>query len=137
MKKSFSTYIDQLQDRICSALEEIDGAARFQIDNWERPGGGGGQSRVLENGAVFEKGGVNVSKVYGQLPEPMKAYLKVEQGDFFACASAWSFIPIVRSYQRFTPTFAILSFMTTTKKLSISGSEGESTSRPTICLMRM
>jgi len=85
MKKRFSTYIDQLQDRICSALEEIDGAARFQIDNWERPGGGGGQSRVLENGAVFEKGGVNVSKVYGQLPEPMKAYLKVEQVDFFAC----------------------------------------------------
>ena len=85
MKKRFSTYIDQLQDRICSAREEIDGAARFQIDNWERPGGGGGQSRVLENGAVFEKGGVNVSKVYGQLPEPMKAYLKVEQGDFFAC----------------------------------------------------
>ena len=85
MKQRFSTYIDQLQDRICSALEEIDGAARFQIDNWERPGGGGGQSRVLENGAVFEKGGVNVSKVYGQLPEPMKAYLKVVQGDFFAC----------------------------------------------------
>jgi len=85
MKKRFSTYIDQLQNRISSALEEIDGAARFQIDNWERPGGGGGQSRVLENGAVFEKGGVNVSKVYGQLPEPMKAYLKVVQGDFFAC----------------------------------------------------
>ena len=85
MKQRFSTYIDKLQDHICSALEEIDGAARFQIDNWERPGGGGGQSRVLENGDVFEKGGVNVSKVYGQLPEPMKAYLKVEQGDFFAC----------------------------------------------------
>ena len=85
MKQRFSTYIDQLQDRICSALEEIDGAARFQIDNWERPGGGGGQSRVLENGAVFEKGGVNVSKVYGQLPEPMKVYLKVEQRNFFAC----------------------------------------------------
>ena len=75
MKKRFSTYIDQLQYRISSALEEIDGAARFQIDNWERPGGGGGQSRVLENGAIFEKGGVNVSKVYGQLPEPMKACL--------------------------------------------------------------
>ena len=85
MKQRFSTYIDQLQDRICSALEEVDGATHFQIDNWERPGGGGGQSRVLENGAVFEKGGVNVSKVYGQLPEPMKVYLNVEQGDFFAC----------------------------------------------------
>ena len=85
MKQRFSTYIDQLQDRICSALEEVDGAARFQIDNWVRPGGGGGQSRIFENGAVFEKGGVNVSKVYGQLPESMKVYLKVEQGDFLAC----------------------------------------------------
>ena len=85
MKKRFSSYIDQLQDRISSALEKIDGAARFQIDNWERPGGGGGQSRILENGGVFEKGGVNVSKVYGQLPEPMTTYLKVETVDFFAC----------------------------------------------------
>ena len=83
MKQRFSTYIDQLQDRICSALEEIDGEAHFQIDNWERPGGGGGQSRVLENGAVFEKGGVNVSKVYGQLPEPMKYTLKQNMVDFF------------------------------------------------------
>ena len=57
----------------------------FKSITGRRPGGGGGQSRILENGAVFEKGGVNVSKVYGQLPEPMKAYLKVEQGDFFAC----------------------------------------------------
>ena len=67
----------------------------------------------------------------------MKAYLKVEQGDFFACGISLVIHPKSRSYQRFTPTFAILSFMTTTKKLSISGSEGESTSRPTICLMRM
>ena len=85
MKDKFSTYIEKLQDRISSALEKIDGTARFQIDNWEHPGGGGGQSRVLENGAVFEKGGVNISKVYGQLPETMKAYLKVKQGNFFAC----------------------------------------------------
>ena len=82
MKEKFSAYIDKLQDRISSALEKIDGTAHFQIDNWERPGGGGGQSRILENGAVFEKGGVNVSKVYGQLPETMKAYLKVKQGNF-------------------------------------------------------
>ena len=85
MKDKFSTYIEKLQDRISSALEKIDGTARFQIDNWERPGGGGGQSRILENGAVFEKGGVNVSKVYGQLPETMKTYLKVKQANFFAC----------------------------------------------------
>jgi coproporphyrinogen III oxidase len=53
MKQTFSTYIDSLQDRITSKLEEVDGMGRFQKDNWERPGGGGGQTRVIENGGVF------------------------------------------------------------------------------------
>ena len=85
MKQTFSTYIDSLQDRITSKLEEVDGMGRFQKDNWERPGGGGGQTRVIENGGVFEKGGVNVSKVYGTLPETMQKHLKVQHGRFFAC----------------------------------------------------
>ncbi len=85
MKERFSAYINQLQDRITSTLEEIDGTSRFQIDDWNRPGGGGGQSRIIENGNVFEKGGVNVSNVYGQLPDSMKSYLNVEEGHFFAC----------------------------------------------------
>ena len=85
MKQTFSTYIDSLQDRITSKLEEVDGMGRFQKDNWERPGGGGGQTRVIENGGVFEKGGVNVSKVYGTLPETMQKHLQVEHGRFFAC----------------------------------------------------
>lgn len=57
-------YLRTLQDRICSALSAIDGAA-FREDAWQRPGGGGGRSRVLEDGAVFEKAGINFSKVYG------------------------------------------------------------------------
>ena len=85
MKERFSAYINQLQDRITSTLEEIDGTSRFQIDDWNRPGGGGGQSRIIENGSVFEKGGVNVSNVFGELPDSMKSYLKVEHGHFFAC----------------------------------------------------
>ncbi|MGB1941052.1 MAG: oxygen-dependent coproporphyrinogen oxidase [Flavobacteriaceae bacterium] len=84
MKERFSAYINQLQDRITSTLEEIDGTSRFQIDDWNRPGGGGGQSRIIENGSVFEKGGVNVSNVFGELPDSMKSYLKVEHGHFFA-----------------------------------------------------
>ena len=84
MKERFSAYINQLQDRITSTLEEIDGTRRFQIDDWNRPGGGGGQSRIIENGSVFEKGGVNVSNVFGELPDSMKSYLKVEHGHFFA-----------------------------------------------------
>ena len=85
MKDKFYTYIENLQDRITSKLEEIDGKERFQEDIWERPEGGGGRTRVIENGAVFEKGGVNISGVHGALPESMKAYFGVEQAQFFAC----------------------------------------------------
>ena len=55
-----------LQDRICAGLERADGGAPFREDTWERPGGGGGRSRVIEDGAVFEKGGVNFSEVHGE-----------------------------------------------------------------------
>jgi coproporphyrinogen III oxidase len=55
-----------LQDRICAGLERADGGATFREDTWQRPGGGGGRSRVIADGAVFEKGGVNFSEVYGE-----------------------------------------------------------------------
>ncbi len=58
-------YLLALQDRICRGLEEEDGGGRFREDTWQRPGGGGGRSRVLEDGAVIEKGGVNFSHVHG------------------------------------------------------------------------
>ncbi len=58
-------YLMQLQDDICHALEEEDGKAKFIEDNWQRPGGGGGRSRVIVDGNVFEKGGVSFSHVYG------------------------------------------------------------------------
>ncbi|KZY37949.1 coproporphyrinogen III oxidase [Alcanivorax sp. HI0083] len=62
-------YLLDLQDRICEALGAEDGSATFREDSWEREQGGGGRSRVLENGAVIEKGGVNFSHVFGdQLP---------------------------------------------------------------------
>ena len=59
-------YLLGLQDSICHALEKEDGAARFRQDEWQRPEGGGGRSRVMADGAVFEKGGVNFSQVHGQ-----------------------------------------------------------------------
>ena len=71
MKNKFYDYIQQLQDSITSKLEELDGTAKFQQDLWEREEGGGGRTRVIENGTVFEKGGVNISKVYGPLPKSM------------------------------------------------------------------
>ena len=62
-------WLQQLQDDICAALEAEDGGARFREDDWQRPGGGGGRSRVLAEGAVIEKGGVNFSHVQGtELP---------------------------------------------------------------------
>jgi len=58
-------YLLDLQDRICSALEQEDGNAKFIEDKWERPGGGGGRTRVLADGDVFEQAGVNFSHVHG------------------------------------------------------------------------
>jgi len=85
MKNKFFQYIQQLQDTITSKLEEIDGSGKFKEDLWERPEGGGGRTRVIENGAVFEKGGVNISQVHGPLPAAMQQYFKVGEVDFFAC----------------------------------------------------
>lgn len=85
MKDKFYGYIENLQNEITSTLEELDGSAKFKEDIWERPEGGGGRTRVIENGNVFEKGGVNISGVHGKLPDSMKAYFKVKEGDFFAC----------------------------------------------------
>jgi len=85
MKDQFYNYIQQLQDTITEELEALDGVATFKEDLWKRPEGGGGRSRVIENGAVFEKGGVNISAVHGELPESMQQYFGVQDADFFAC----------------------------------------------------
>ncbi|SNY95149.1 oxygen-dependent coproporphyrinogen oxidase [Flagellimonas pacifica] len=85
MKDKFYSYILQLQDTITDKLEEVDGLAKFQQDLWNRPEGGGGRTRVIENGAVFEKGGVNISAVHGALPQSMQNYFGVKDADFFAC----------------------------------------------------
>ena len=85
MKPLFTAYIKTLQDNITACIEQEDGKAHFQEDAWQRPGGGGGRTRVIENGAVFEKGGVNISEVFGKLPESMQKQLGVTHSDFFAC----------------------------------------------------
>jgi len=85
MKEQFVAYIKDLQNTITSKIEAIDGGATFKQDLWERPQGGGGRTRVIENGNVFEKGGVNTSEVFGELPESMQAYFGVKEANFFAC----------------------------------------------------
>lgn len=76
--------VSALQQRICAALEEIDGAGRFRFDRWERRGGGGGLSGVLAEGAVFEKAGVNVSTVFGELEEEFAQSLPGDGLHFYA-----------------------------------------------------
>jgi coproporphyrinogen III oxidase len=84
LKQRMTDFIRQLQDEICSGLEQLDGQARFREDPWERPGGGGGRSRVLEDGAVLEKAGVNVSVVFGELEEAFARKLQGEGRQFWA-----------------------------------------------------
>lgn len=81
-------FIYGLQDEICAALEEADGKARFDEDNWERAPegrGGGGRTRVIADGNVFEKGGVNTSVVYGKVTDAMRKQLKLDGDKWFAC----------------------------------------------------
>lgn len=85
MRSHFYKYIQDLQNQITSNLETIDGVAQFKEDLWERVEGGGGRTRVIENGKVFEKGGVNISAVYGKLPMSMQDYFNVGDVDFYAC----------------------------------------------------
>lgn len=107
MKKQFYNYIQNLQNTITSKLEEIDGKATFREDLWERPEGGGGKTRVIENGAVFEKGGVNISAVHGPLPKAMQQYFNVGEVDFYACGLSLvihpknPFVPTVHANWRY------------------------------------
>lgn len=85
-KESIRDWFIGLQQTICSELEKADGQGKFITDRWERPGGGGGVSRVINNGAVIEKGGVNFSAVHGQAPEHVLKSLNLSgtQVEFFA-----------------------------------------------------
>ena len=85
MKNKFSIYIDKLQKAITSHIEKLDGKSKFKKDSWNREKGGGGLTMVLENGNIFEKAGVNVSKVYGELPDSIAELVKANRSDFFAC----------------------------------------------------
>ncbi|MFL5763374.1 MAG: oxygen-dependent coproporphyrinogen oxidase [Bacteroidia bacterium] len=68
-KEKISQRFLQLQDSICTALENEDGKAKFMEDNWIREEGGGGRTRIIQNGSVIEKGGVLYSAVHGPVPD--------------------------------------------------------------------
>ena len=91
IKQQWINYIHLLQDNICAALEKEDGKATFIEDIWVRPEGGGGKTRVIANGGVFEKGGVNTSAVEGVVTDAMRHQLKLpaqiegKEYAWFAC----------------------------------------------------
>ena len=89
MREQMFQMVREVQSDITQTMTQLDGRG-FKEDTWERPGGGGGWSRILQEGRVFEKAGVNVSAVHGTLPPPAaKAMLErkvpVGDGQFWAC----------------------------------------------------
>jgi coproporphyrinogen III oxidase len=106
-KHQISEYLKQLQDNICIALEKTDGKGLFAEDSWEREGGGGGRSRIMTGGNIIEKGGVNFSAVFGELPANIVEALRVKSSDFFATGVSIvmhplnPFVPIIHMNVRY------------------------------------
>ena len=107
-KEEIAAYFQGLQDNICRGIEVADGQGLFKEDAWDRPGGGGGKTRILENGAILEKAGVNFSAVHGPLhPQMVTSMQLTEEVDFFASgvsivmhpANPW--VPIIHMNVRY------------------------------------
>lgn len=94
IKQEFVDHIRQLQNIICSALEFEDGKAKFTEDRWQRPGGGGGKSRILQDGNVFEKAGVNISEVHGEVTLALREQLQIRAEHFFAAGLSLVIHPV-------------------------------------------
>jgi coproporphyrinogen III oxidase len=92
--------IHALQDDICQQLETLEPHTRFREDKWDRPEGGGGITRVIGNGEVWEKGGVNTSVVYGLVTDVMRQQLKLEGHSWFACGLSL----VIHPLNPFAPT---------------------------------
>jgi coproporphyrinogen III oxidase len=89
-----NAYFTDLQERICRSLEELEPRERFRLDPWTHREGGGGLTRVIEGGAVFEKGGVNTSGVTGLLPASLAKKLRTPPVPFFATGISLVLHPI-------------------------------------------
>ncbi|WP_069660111.1 oxygen-dependent coproporphyrinogen oxidase [Arcticibacter eurypsychrophilus] len=106
-KEEISAQYQIIQDEICEGLELLDTSGKFQEEIWERDGGGGGRTRIMQEGKIIEKGGVNFSSVYGKLPEAIKTAFKVSSVDFFATGisivihPSHPFVPIIHMNIRY------------------------------------
>ncbi|WP_258104063.1 oxygen-dependent coproporphyrinogen oxidase [Marinoscillum sp. MHG1-6] len=83
-KQTITDWFKELQDEICKGLEDLDGKSSFKEDNWQRPEGGGGRTRVIDDGNLIEKGGVNFSAVSGPTPKKILEALNLPETDFYA-----------------------------------------------------
>ena len=99
-KQEWISFIHALQNHICAAMEACDGKAKFIEDAWQRPEGGGGKTRVITNGNVFEKGGVNTSVVWGDVTETMRKGLQINGAKWFACGLSL----VIHPLNPFVPT---------------------------------
>ncbi len=106
-KEDIEKSYKQLQNEICTGLEQLDGNGRFEEDIWDRPEGGGGRSRAIANGELLEKGGVNFSAVHGDTPEKILKALNLDKADFFATGVSIvlhptnPFVPIIHMNVRY------------------------------------
>lgn len=108
-KQEITQFFKELQDSICKELEKTDGIAQFSEDIWERKEGGGGRTRVIENGKILEKGGVAFSAVHGLLHPNMLKSMGVEAAemDFYATGVSIvihpknPFVPIIHMNVRY------------------------------------
>ncbi|MFM1876497.1 MAG: oxygen-dependent coproporphyrinogen oxidase [Bacteroidota bacterium] len=106
-KEEIAAWFRQLQLNICKELEAEDGLAVFVEDSWQRPGGGGGHTRVIQHGNAFEKGGVNFSAVHGELSNNIMRALELNDSQFFATGVSIvihpinPFVPIIHMNVRY------------------------------------
>jgi coproporphyrinogen III oxidase len=107
IKEAIAEEYQKIQNEICLGLEEVDGLGKFEEEKWHRPEGGGGRTRVLQNGSILEKGGVNYSAVHGKLPDAIRKSFNVDADDFFATGVSivihpnHPFVPIIHMNIRY------------------------------------
>jgi coproporphyrinogen III oxidase len=101
-RRQWTDFIHGLQNTICKALEAADGKAKFHEDEWQRDEGlgGGGKTRVMTNGDVFEKGGVSTSVVYGNVTDKMRKQLHLNGATWFASGLSL----VIHPFNPFVPT---------------------------------
>lgn len=106
-KNQIASTFQLIQQNICDNLERIDGKSKFIADTWKRPGGGGGVSKIIQHGNIIEKGGVNFSAVYGELPAVLKNEFGHNANNFFATGVSIvlhpynPFVPIIHMNVRY------------------------------------